>query len=176
MPRIRTVLLATVASSLCAGGRSLLAQTDSLILSPVVTVFSPALRLRVPNSGLRIVVRDVDAPDQPVWEANVVVTSLDSAAGGRPTHSASSNERAIITGLQLATGDYSVLVRRIGYDKARFAVRLRAGCEQVLEVYIAQAIFGFDRCQVRTAGSPPCDLDPPPTPSRAVLTTCAHAG
>lgn len=119
-----------------------------------------------------MVVRDADAPDVPVDGASVIVLA---PGGKRPQAGSPTNEKGLTVSLKLDTAHVTVLIRRIGYTEARFALTLRPACEQVLEVYIAQALVMFDRCQVVTSSSPPCYPDPPRTPSRAVFTTCAPA-
>lgn|SRR5512146_2925332 len=171
----RIFALTTAASSICAF-QQLLAQSGDQASPPVITIInSAAAGLRTPNTALRIVIRDADAPDQPIDQANVVVSPADSAAAGHPPRGVASNDRGIVAAMRLNGGEYTVAVRRIGYYEARFTIHVRSSCEQFLEVYITRSIYQFDRCQVKTTGSPPCDPGPPPTPSRAVLTTCAHA-
>jgi hypothetical protein len=150
------------------------AGADSSSLA-VATVVSADARLRKPIAGLRIVIRDADAPDQPIDQAYIVVSRLSSNAPAGPPLGTISNDRGVVVATRLDSGEYFVRVRRVGYHEARFTIRLRPSCEQILEVYIAQSVVQFDRCQVRTVVSPPCDPDPAPTPSRAVLTTCARA-
>jgi hypothetical protein len=123
---------------------------------------------------LRIVIRDVDAPDHPIEEAAIIVASIDTSAGTHPAHRATSNDRGLVPAIGLDTGEYSVWVRRVGYHEVRFAVHVRPSCEQILEVYVTRNVVQLDRCMVVTAGRPPCDPDPRPTPSRAVFTTCAR--
>ena len=123
---------------------------------------------------LRIVVRDVDSPDQGITQVNVVI-SQDSGSTGKPPRSLAWNDQGFVPPVSLDTGAYVVLVRRVGYREARFKIRVAPLCEQVLEVYLTQATLFLDRCMVRTVGAPPCDPDPPLTPSRATFTTCAAA-
>lgn len=175
MSMARTLLVAASASVASAFHVGLLAQSGAQASPPVVGIVnSPADGLRTPNTALRIAIRDSDQPDQPIDQAYVVVSRADSVTGDPERRAVSTNDRGLVT-MRLSGGDYVVSVRRVGYHEARFAIHIRSSCEQVLEVYITQAIYRLDRCQVRTAGSPPCDPDPPPTPSRVVLTTCAHA-
>lgn len=176
MSPFRAFILAVVASGARAHVHSLLAQPAAQSAAPfVTTIISADSRLRNPNTGLRIAIRDVDAPDQSIDQAYVIVSRLSSDAPAAAPRRLASNDRGIAVATRLDSGEYSVWVRRVGYHEARFTIRLRPSCEQILEVYIAQSVVQFDRCQVRTATSPPCDPDPAPTPSRGILTTCTLA-
>jgi hypothetical protein len=174
MSKARACLLALVVMRAHTSIRAAFAQA-AITPTPVITVVSSDSRLRASYAGLRIVVRDADAPDQPVDQAYVVVASPDSTATKRPPRGFSSSDRGLVSAAGLDSGEVLVRVRRVGYHEARVAVHLRPSCEQVLEIYIARSIVQLDRCQIRTPTSPPCDPDPPPTPGRAVLTTCANA-
>ena len=172
----RALFLAVCVLSILAYEHPAVAQSGAALApAPVVTIVSDDSLLRTPNTVLRIVVRDADGPDQPIGQAYIVVFRSDSGAGHRPPAGIITDDRGRLTAATPDSGDYSVVVRRIGYRVAQFNVHLRRNCEQIREVYIAGSVVQFDRCQVRTAVSPPCDPDPPPTPSRGVLTTCAHA-
>jgi len=171
----RAFTLALAATSVRAYDQTAFAQRQAQSATPLVTIISEEPRLRASNAGLRIAVRDADAPDRPVDQAYIVLSAADSAADHRRPLSLSADGRGLVTAANLDSGEVSVWVRRVGYHEARLTIRLRANCEQILEVYIAQSIVQLDRCQIRTATSPPCDPDPRPTSSRAVLTTCGHA-
>ena len=175
MPLRRMYALAVVALGMSAFCNSLMGQYGPQAApTAVTTVNSAGESLRTGATGLRIVVRDTDAPDQPIDQVCIVLVRSDSIAD-RGGSCVSTNERGVVALSALAGGDYAVSVRRVGYHEARFTIRVRSKCAQILEVYVTNALFPLDRCQVRTAGAPPCDPAPPPTPSRAVLTTCAHA-
>ena len=172
----RTFVLAATLSSVHGFQRPSLAQYGAQASPAVVTTIdSPAEALRTPNTALRIVVRDADGPDQPIGQAYVVVSRVDSASkNDYPQRGISSNDRGLLT-VRLTAGDYTVSVRRVQFHEARFTIHVRSNCEQILEVYITHALYPFDRCQVTTGTNPPCDPGPPPTLSRAILTTCAHS-
>ena len=106
-----------------------------------------------------LVVRDVDAPERPVSQASVWIT----AGRGDPRSSGGrrglSDENGRVTIERVGSGDHTIEVRRLGYAPFRFLARLRDNCRhQVLEIYIGQQAL--------------CLFDCPPTPARAVLTTC----
>jgi hypothetical protein len=177
MSMVRALILALVASGASASSHSSRAQTGAQPGTPLVTtIISADSRLHHPNTALRIVVRDANTPDQPIDQAYIVVSSLGSEAQAGMPRGVSSNDRGIAVVTRLDSSQYSVWVRRVGYHEARFTIRLRPSCEQILEVYIARHVMEFDRCQVTTSTSPPCDPSPAPAPSRAILTTCAYAG
>jgi hypothetical protein len=172
----RALFLAVSALSVLAYEDPAAAQSGAALApAPAATIISADSLLRAPNTGLRIVVRDADGPDQPIGQVSILIFRSDSGAGRRPPAGIMTDDRGQATAAIPDSGDYSVVVRRVGYRAAQFNVHLRRSCEQILEVYIARSVVQFDRCQVRTAVSPPCDPNPPPTPSRGVLTTCAHA-
>jgi len=172
----RALLLALGASSSLASARSAVGQPGrSPEAAPIVTIVSADSSLRIRNTRLRIVVRDVDGPHPPIDQASIQVGGLDSNVRRRPTVSIKTDERGQVTATAPDSGDYSVVVRRVGYHEARFDVRLRPNCDQTLEVYIARSVHEFDRCQVKTSVSPPCDPGTGPTSGRGVFTTCAHA-
>ncbi len=172
----RAFVLSAAVAGVGAFQQRLLAQYGEQASPPIVTIIdSPDTRLRTGNTALRIAIRDSDAPDEAIDQASIIVSRLDSATAGQPSHRASSNDRGNVAAMRLDGGDYTVTVRRVGYHIARFTLHVRSNCEQILEVYITRSLVEFDRCQVQTSGRPPCDPGPPPTPTRVVLTTCAHA-
>lgn len=169
MSIVRALILAVSLSSIDAYEHFTFAQSGAPPSTPITTVVTGDWRLRTTNAGLRIVIRDADAPDQPIDQAYIVVSRLDSSAGPRPPRGISSDSRGMVAAVRVDSGEYSVLVRRIGYREARFKIHLRPNCEQILEVYIARSGFQIEGCMARTVGSPPCAPYPPPTPSRVVL-------
>ena len=172
----RTIVFAAAASVVSAIQSHLLAQSGDQASPPLVTIInSPDARLRTGNTALRMAIRDSDAPDEPIDQASIVVSRLDSSPAGPVSRTVSSNPRGKVAAMRLDSGDYAVTVRRVGYHAARFTIHVRLDCEQILEVYITRSVYDFDRCQVQRSGSPPCDPGAPPTPTRVVLTTCAHA-
>jgi len=175
MSPVRSLALALGAFTCVVASSPLLAQSQRNLTEPTTIIRGLGSPVRSQSGMLRIVVRDVDSPDQGITQVNVVI-SPDSGVTGRPTRSVAWNEQGLVPLVSLDTGSYVVLVRRVGYREARFQIRVSAACEQVLEVYLTQAIVFLDRCMVRTVGAPPCDPDPPLTPSRATFTTCARAG
>lgn len=165
-----TVLPLIACLSTLAGGcvihHTAAARTPTM-RAELTTVVSEDSRLRARQAGVRVIVRDVDAPDQPVSQAFVMISASSRAA--------IADVKGVATITPIDSGSYSIRVSGAGYEVATFLVRLRPACLQVLEVYLPRFGVMFDRCQVRTASSPPCPPEPKPTPSRAVLTTCAPA-
>lgn len=168
-------LLALLVSAAGAWNAPSLAQVAGPALVPVTVVGSVDPRLHTRAAGLRIVVRDVDAPDRPIDLANITVDGIDST-GRYLKWGARTDDRGVATVMHAGSGDYTVLVMRVGYNHARLTVYLRPNCASILEVYVAKDNMQLDRCQVTVVGRPPCDPDPPTTQSRAVLTTCAQTG
>ena len=175
MSRTHSFLLALGSLISITGGFPLFAQSQPKPAAPTIVVRGSGSPVHSQVTTLRIAVRDVDSPDQPIDQAYVVIVAVDTSSKGRPLRPVLSNDRGIVSPLALEAGEYIVSVRRVGYREARLSIRVGARCEQVLEVYLTQAIVFFDRCQVRTADGPACDPDPPLTPTRATFTTCAPA-
>lgn len=108
-----------------------------------------------------LVVRDVDAPERAVSQASVWIT----AGRGDPRSSTGrgwlSDENGRVTVQRMGSGDHMIEVRRLGYAPFIFLATLRDNClHQVLEIYIGQQAVCLFEC--------------PPTPPRAVLTTCGQ--
>jgi len=175
MSTTRAVLLPGIILCAHAHGHSLRAQSGDKPPAPATIVRSPGSLIASQVTGLRIAVRDVDAPDLAIGQTYIIIFHPDTAAG-RPQRRVSSDDHGLVASIGLDSGEYIVRVLRVGYREARFTIRVRPNCEQILEIYLSRSTVQFDRCQIRTAGSPPCDPDPPPTPSRATFTTCAPAG
>jgi hypothetical protein len=137
----------------------------------VTTILGEHARLWTSGTSLRLVVRDVDAPDQPLSAATIDLTKASAIGNVRALAVRTSEVGQGIVD-SLASGEYSVRATRIGYRKFAFTLRLRSRCQQVLEVYLRREVDQLHRCQVMASTTPPCAPDGPPTPSRAVLTTC----
>jgi hypothetical protein len=157
------------------GQPALLAQSEPNPAAPTTIVRGPGSPPHSQNTTLRIAVRDVDSPDRSISQAYVVFTRVNNGSKSHPPRPVLSNDQGLVPPVVLDTGEYVVWVRRVGYREARLTIPVVAKCEQVLEVYLTQAVNNFDRCMVRNAGSPPCDPDPPLTSNRATFTTCAPA-
>lgn len=141
----------------------------------VATIVSNDFRLWNPRSALRIVVRDVDAPDKSIPEARILISRAHRQPAQRDQIFAILGEGRGLGPVSLDSDDYVVQVRYIGYESSRFTVHLRANCEQVLEVYATRAEARGDRVCLAGAASTSCPAEPSPTPARAVLTTCASS-
>lgn len=139
----------------------------------MTTILSEDGRLVTSSAILRVVVRDVDLPDLRLAQA-FVISNPAADTSRSANRSASTTDSGIATFTGIASGRYTITVRRLGYHTARFAILVRPACQQVLEVYLPAMVTQFDYCQVRTASTPPCH-EPETTPSRAVLTTCQGA-
>jgi hypothetical protein len=146
-------------------------------ITPAI-VESASDRMSSTAISLGIVIRDVDAPDRPLDGASIVVERASSGGARAVSMARYSNNDGAATLSPVDSGEYSVLVRRVGYRQARVAVRVRPACKQVLEVYVAADVLMFDRNQVVTAtvtGSATDRRERPPettSPNRAVFTTC----
>lgn len=138
----------------------------------VTTIVSRDQRLRAENAELRVVIRDVDLPDTTLEGARVTLSPIHPPSHVNVAISVSSNSSGMATARRVDLGEYQIAVVRVGYSAVRLVARLRPKCQQVLEVYMTRHVVWFDRCMVQVKGNPPCAPEPPPTPSRVVLTTC----
>jgi hypothetical protein len=154
--RFRSVVLC-IALGACAGWRR--GQSREAANGTAVLTVQRADRSSLDTArSLVVVVRDVDEPDHVLQQA---VISLQNDF----RHPESTAARFATTGddgralIELPrAGEQGVLIRRIGYGQFQFVANLRSPCQEVLEVYIAKAANCLVTC--------------PPTPARAVLTTC----
>jgi uncharacterized Ntn-hydrolase superfamily protein len=146
-----------IALGACAGWQRGQAR-EGANATAVLIVQRASRSLLEPSRFLVVVVRDVDEPDHVLQQA---VVSLQNDF----RHPESSAARYATTGddgralIEIPrAGEQGVLIRRIGYAPFQFVANLRSPCQEVLEVYIAKAANCLSEC--------------PPTPARAVLTTC----
>jgi hypothetical protein len=107
------------------------------------------------TSRLKIVVRDVSRPIEPIPGTTVSLTGLKSVQ--IVTDARGYAEQGL-----LPAGEYDVLVRRIGYLSLRTHITLVKGCPAWAEIYLTFY---------------PCDIGacPPRVPPRVILSTCAPA-
>jgi hypothetical protein len=154
---VHTATLALTASA-CARPQTVLQPTPTAPTAvTVVHVARETLSSVGATPGLVIVVRDADLPDRGLGDAAVQI----ERAGTDPR-----TGRGTLTGpdgmarpVAPDTGAFTVLVRRIGYGRFQFDVRLEPACHHTLEIYVGRDYTFHGR---RTS-------------SRAVLTTCAPA-
>ena len=135
------------------------APDNAVLEATTVESLSPFATDTLPT--LVLVVRNVDAPERPVSQASVWIM----AGRGDPRSSGHqrglSDENGLVTIARAGSGDHTIEVRRLGYAPLRLLATLRDNClHQVLEIYIGQQAL--------------CLFDCPPTPARAVLTTCSR--
>ena len=108
-----------------------------------------------------LVVRDVDAPERSLSQASVWITPGRGDPRSSTGRRGLSDENGRVTLQRMGGGDHTIEVRRLGYAPFIFLAPLRDNClHQVLEIYIGQQAV--------------CLFDCPPTPARAVLTTCGR--
>ena len=108
--------------------------------------------------ALTIVVRDADQPDRPLESAIVSIAHSATEPLRSPISSVTTTGDGEATLVGIDGGEYRISARRIGYTPFTFDVRLRPNCQNVIEIYLGQAVL--------------CLFDCPSTPPRAVLTTC----
>jgi hypothetical protein len=118
---------------------------------------------------LRIVIRDVDIPDQPLDAAVVSLEHVGPAASSLIALTAKSSATGAATIAPVDSGEFSIVIHRLEYEPLRLSIHLRTVCRQVLEVYMVRAGL-IDSHQV-TVGQPAPEAQP--TRPRAVFTTCA---
>lgn len=104
---------------------------------------------------LRVIVRNADAPEQTVWSVRVLLRDAKAAdSTGRLTDSA-----GVAAFGALAAGAYLADIRRIGFASLNgVPIRIEPGCGTVVEVYLGLQALCLGEC--------------PPTPGRAVVSTC----
>jgi len=109
---------------------------------------------------LVVVARDADAPDRSLRQASISVVSGRGDPRSSPlARHAATDQQGVAMFERVASGGHTVDVRRIGYAPFRFVVVLRDKCRrEVLEVYVGEQANCLFEC--------------PPTPGRAILTTC----
>lgn len=129
----------------------------------VVVVDRATLAFADTLKGLVIVVRDADLPDRTLSNSFVAIgpVGTDPRNGRGRRLTMGPNGQAWVT--RADTGALTVLALNIGYQRFQFDIRFQATCRETLEIYIARHPTFFD--------GPP---SPPPTPARAVLTTCSR--
>jgi hypothetical protein len=108
--------------------------------------------------ALKVLVRDVDDPETPIAEARVIISpAADSTR--RRVFAVDAQGTALIR--DLTPEKFTIRVHRIGYAPAAFLIPVRGVCKEVLELYLGKQAMCLFQC--------------PPTPARAVLTTCPRA-
>jgi hypothetical protein len=107
------------------------------------------------TSRLKIVVRDVNRPIEPIAGTTISLTGLKEVQLVTDT-------RGYAEQGSLPAGEYDVLVRRLGYLPSRTHITLVKGCPAWAEIYLT-----FDPCDIGAC--------PPMVPPRVILSTCAPA-
>ena len=148
----RPYLLVLVAALACSSAHS-----DRLQPASLLTV------VRVPRqwedttatSTLKIVVRDVNRPIEPIPGTTISLTGVKEAQ-------LVTDARGYAAQAFLPAGEYGVVVRRLGYLPLRTRITLVKGCPAWAEIYLT-----FDACDIGAC--------PPVVPPRVTLSTCAPA-
>jgi hypothetical protein len=97
MSTARAFMFALAVTSVRAYDHVAVAQRQAQSATPLVTIISADSRLRTSNIGLRIAVRDADAPDRPVDQAYIVLSGADVGAANRRPLSFSADDRGLVT-------------------------------------------------------------------------------
>ena len=102
------------------------------------TVVSVSFRRWATGVGLKILVRDVDQPDSPIYSAHALVERTKAPGSGLPY---ATSDSAGVASLALPdSGEYRVTILRVGYDRLAILMRTQRDCQQVLEVYISRSV------------------------------------
>ena len=169
---IRTLLLvAAAALTACAPVRQSPKGSADIIVVRRTSYLDSAGVAR--NMGsVRIAVRSVDRPTEPLGQSTIELFDADS----RRIRQGITNMSGIVRFDSIPVALYKAQIRRIGYHGFTMPVAVTAGCVVDVEAYLRIAVIGLTMVPVIVADTsnkkPEFVPAPTPTPPRSTTTVC----